>query len=200
MESVDPRTLLYSMPTLAGDVPSLEPVETAPVASDLLMHEDDWAQLGFFAAERLEELQRVLRAYTPFEAQHRRSQGWAEIFMRKIERSPIFAEPVSLSELEACLEASVGPAPLLFWSGGIAGRVEAGFSLELGSKVSLYGYTRVGQILVLGAHFGADPDQHRLVQAFMRLHARYGLIFVDWRAPMVLTGVTASGEVAVFQP
>ena len=48
IQSVNPKTLLFSIPTLADDLPALGPIDKPPSRSDVVLGEDDWAQLEFF--------------------------------------------------------------------------------------------------------------------------------------------------------
>ncbi len=120
--------------------------------------------------------------------------------MRKISRLPIVTSTQPIHELESLVGATAEPGPLLVSGGTIAGRVKDGFTLPLGGNVFLYGFRTAGAIPVLGAYVGADPDDAKLTQAFLRLHAATGAILVDWRAQMVLLAVTPAGQVEVWRP
>lgn len=194
-----PRTdrILFSIPTLSDDIAALEPLQRQPAESDLIFHEDDWAQLEFLPRERLVDVQRMLMEFKAFERAHRVPSGWTEVYIRRLQRAPVLPD---LDQLEQVLATRAGPAPLLHASSGISGAVAHGFSIPLGGNIHLYGYTEGKAIPVLGASVGRDPDDLKLTEAFMKLSASHGLILVDWRGQLVLTGVASSGQIDAWRP
>jgi hypothetical protein len=197
VQTVDPKSILFTTPTLSSDIAALEPVHRESTGNDLLMHEDEWSQLEFLPKGQLEEVQRMLKEFKAFELAHRAQYGWTEVYVRRLKRSTVLP---GIQQLEQVLGRKAGPAPLLYSSGGISGSVKNGFSLSLGGNVSLYGYADAQGIPVLGAYVGKDPDDLKLTQAFIKLNSSSGLILVDWRGQLVLTSVSPSGQVGVWRP
>ena len=93
-----------------------------------------------------------------------------------------------------------GPAPLLYSSRMVSGRVKDGFSLPLGGGVTLYGYVAGQGIPVLGAIVSGSPDEFKLTQAFKTLNSGHGLVLVDWRSQLVLVSVGSSGQIEHWRP
>ena len=72
--------------------------------------------------------------------------------------------------------------------------------MEIGRNVRLYGYTDDSGIPVIAADLGSNPDDQRLVEAFAKLNASDGLVFVDWRQQVLLVSTAADGTIEVWRP
>jgi len=94
----------------------------------------------------------------------------------------------------------VGPAPVLFFSNTITGRVRNGASFDLGGYIVLYTAPAHDGVLVLGANVGRNPDDSRLVSAFKKLSASDRLVLVDWRQQLFLVAMTPDGQVGAWRP
>lgn len=200
VQMLDPKTILFTTPTLSNDLAQLEPVHREPSNADFVFHEDEWSQVEFFPRSQLGEVQRLLNEYKPFERTHRVQHGWRDVYVRKIRRFPVLSGADATHQLEGLLGAKVGAAPMLFSASSVSGSVKNGFSLPLGGNVTLYGYRDAQGIPILGAIVGRNPDDSKLTKAFMKLNSERGLILVDWRAQLVLVSVSSSGKVEAWQP
>lgn len=200
VQALDPKTILFTTPTISNDLAQLEPVHIAPSNGDLVFHEDEWSQVEFFPRSQLGEVQRLLKEYKPFERAQRVQNGWREVYVRRIRRVPVLSGADATHQLEVLLGAKAGAAPMLFSSGTVSGSVKSGFSLPLGGNVTLYGYQDSQGIPILGAIIGSNPDDSKLTKAFMRLNSDRDLILVDWRAQFVLVSVSSSGQIEAWQP
>ena len=194
VETVDVKSILYSMPTIAADsiafvVPTSGDSHLAPV-----FHEDQWAQLEFFPKSRLSEIQEILKQLNAFEKINRSKSGWKHIFARKISRSLVLPVDNSLKEFGTSL-----PAPILVTSSRPLGQVKDGFSVRIGVNAHLYGLADGAGISVLAAHL-AGADDMLLTRAFTTLNKRHGLIFVDWRQQLLLVSVAPTGDIEFWRP
>lgn len=201
VQSLDPKTILFSVPTLSNDIAALEKMERASDATDLIFHEDDWSQVEFLPKSLLPEIQRMLKEYTAFEQANRvPGSGWRNVYVRKIPRQPLVAGPEPVQQIEKILGAKRGGVLALYSTATTGGRVKDGFVLPLGGNVTLYGYTTNEGIPVLGANVGQNPDDTKLTHAFTKLNASAGLVLVDWRAQMLLVSTKESGQIEVWRP
>ena len=200
VQTIDPKTILFTTPTLSNDIAELDPVDRQLNNTDFIFHEDEWSQVEFFPKAQLSEVQRLLSEYKPFEQAHRAQHGWREVYVRKVQRVPVVSGSQPVKHLEQLLGVSASAAPMLFSSSAVSGSVRNGFSLPLGGNVTLYGYTEGESIPVLGAIVGRNPDDSKLTQAFVKLSIRNGLILVDWRSQLVLVSVAPSGQIEVWRP
>ncbi len=196
---MDPNSILFSVPTISNDLAPLEP-PAEPRPSDFAFHEDDWSQVEFFPQGLLAAVQQTLTAYKPFEAANRTRHGWRKTYVRTIHRAAVIAGSGAVVRLEAILGAKAGGAPVLFTTSAITGCVKDGFSIPLGSGVTLYGYATPAGVPVLGALLGDNPDHHKLAEAFVKLHAAERLVLVDWCQQIVLQSVGGDGVIKVWRP
>ena len=185
---------------MSDDIAPLEPVDHPAGDAEFRFHEDEWSQIEFFPKARLGEVQRLLKEYKPFEQAHRVQAGWREVYVRKVERVPVISGAQPVQRLEKLLVIEAGPAPLLYSSRMVSGRVKDGFSLPLGGGVTLYGYVAGQGIPVLGAIVSGSPDEFKLTQAFKTLNSGHGLVLVDWRSQLVLVSVGSSGQIEHWRP
>lgn len=199
-QTMDPRSILFSTPTISNDVPPLEETDL-PAADDLVLHEDDWRAVEFFQRSRTQDLQDKLRELKAFEAANREGPGWRHVYVRSFPSSPVIAGNAAVDGLGRALSATPGGAPILYQSPNIlVGRVSRGFSLPLGADVWLYGFTDGSGIPVLGASLRPGSDHDRLNNAFRTLHQSNDLVLVDWHMQMILMSVTPDNQLLIWQP
>jgi len=196
-QTMDPNSILFSVPTMSNDLAPVDPVLEKPRQSDLAFHEDEWSQVEFFANGQLAMVQRTLKEYKPFEAANHAEYRWRNTYVGKIDRAMVIFGGGAVARLEAIFGSKAGPAPVLFSTTSTTGRVKDGFSLPLGGNVTLYGYATPAGIPVLGALIGDNPDHHKLVEGFVKLNTTEGLVLVDWRQQMVLESVGSNGKIGV---
>jgi hypothetical protein len=200
--TIDPGKILYSMATISNDGPPIEPMREPLADTDLALHEDEWRQIEFFPSSRLPGIEGALVELKAFAAEHRQgSSGWRRIYIRDMGLEPVVVGPMAVELLADQLGAASGPGPVIVGGADhILGRVDQGFSLDLGSGAALYGYGDDAGIRVLGANLAHGGDHHRLSEAFAELNARSQLILVDWRSQVVLVSTTHEGTLSVWQP
>ncbi len=196
---MDPNDILFSMPTIAKDLPPLDPLSEPPAADALTLHEDDWAQAEFLPKAMLPEIRRMLSELKTFEAQNRDGLGWRNMYVRKFSRAPLIFGETALERLQSILGTRAGAAPLLTSVAGV-GRVRGGFTIAIGRNVHLYGYAEEGGIPVIAASLGSDPDHQGLTEAFAKLNTSDGLVLVDWRQQMLLVSVADDGRIGIWRP
>ena len=200
VQTIDPKALRYTMPTVAADsiefvMPTKDTFEGAPQ-----FHEDEWAQLEFFPASRLGEVQRSLSEYKPFEESNRGKYGWERIYSRSVPRSVFIAGPNAAARIAAHLEATPGNSPILTTTSRPLGQVKGGFSIRLSPDTILYGLENNTGILILGALQEAGGDHAILTNVFSKLNLTEHLIMVDWRGQFILTSTQTNGQIEIWRP
>lgn len=200
VESIDAKSIRYTMPTVATDelkfvMPTSESFEGAPQ-----FHEDEWAQVEFFPAGRLAEIQKRLVEYKAFERSHRGPHGWTDIYARRISRSSVVDGASAVDGLTSKLRGRRMPSPILTTVSRPLGQVEGGFSIRLAEKVHLYGLADQKGVRVLAGVLEHGADDTALTNAFMTLNRSDRLVLVDWRSQMVLVSTTSAGAVDVWRP
>lgn len=90
-QMMDPDNILFSTPTIANDLPTLDPLTEPPGAGVFALHEDEWTQSEFLPKAMLPEVRRMLSEFKAFEAQNRAGPGWRNIYVRELNRAPLMA-------------------------------------------------------------------------------------------------------------
>jgi hypothetical protein len=195
MSDVDPQSLLFTVPTVADDLPSLEPC--------LTLDDDRWRQIEFFDADRLDEIKRVLTDLKAYVSEHTQGEYWNGCYVRKLAPVPVIPGASALAEIEAVLVRRAGAAPLITSFAGNQrqiGRVGGGFTFAMGGGVDLYGVQNADGVQVFCAHVDVGGDNAILTRLFLALHAAKGLLLVDWQSQMLLVSVNAAGRIYVWSP
>jgi hypothetical protein len=197
---VDPQTIYFSISTIENELPAMEPLAEAPLPTDLVLHEDDWRQVEFFDESRLAEIQAMMKELAIFVAANREGDVFRNIYIRRLPPASVLPGPDAVRTLAGALGAEIGPGPFLRTSSSLSGQVAQGFNLALAGKAALYGLSGAAGIRVMGATYSNDGDRESLLRAFRTLNQRRGLILVDWRSQMILTGLSPDGEIEVWRP
>jgi hypothetical protein len=200
VQTVDPKSINFTTPTLSNELAELEPFGSQPSQDDLVFHEDEWAQVQFLRADQLPDIKKILSEFKAFELAHRIKYGWTDVYIRRLPRKTLIAGEHALQHLHEVLGVSAGSAPILFASNTVTGRVKGGASFGLGGRISLYTASASEGVLVLGANIGRDPDDSKLTSAFAKLSVSDRLVLVDWRQQLVLTAMTLDGHVDAWRP
>ena len=198
--SVDPKSIRFSMPTVAADdlqfvMPSQQSFDGAPQ-----FHEDEWRQVEFYPASHLGNLKSRLAEYKSFEQRHRTPHGWTEIYARRIPAPAILQGTSAKAELASLLQATTLPSPILTTASRPLGQVKDGYTLRVAESVLLYGIASGSGVESLAAIVERGGDDTRLTAAFVKLHQKYELVLVDWRSQMLLTSVESNGQISVWRP
>ena len=200
IQKIDPSKILYTTPTIPNELPPLEKFTGDGNTKIFPIHEDDWSQVEFLNPSQIQEIQKIMLEYKSFEAENRREVGWQNVYVRRFEHKPLFSSMRPKNKLLSILGTTEG-APLIVHSlNEISGLVKNGFSIMVGTDVTLYGYTDGLKVKALGASLGENPDNQSLVLAFSKLNQKFGIILVDWRSQFILTGVNKSGEIEIWRP
>ncbi len=180
VQSIDPRAILYSLPTINGAMPAIEQGSTKLGRRVLELEEDDWRQAELVALTHQAAIDAELRAVERIYTQHRQGYGFAALHIREAVPSPL--EGVSLTF--AGLRSALGEAAT--WLEGVSfrrlpGVVEGGFAVKLPSGVTLYGTEYQRRVIFLGLQPGrvgaAVEGDARLLAG---LAASHQLCLVVW--------------------
>lgn len=199
---IDPKTVLFTISTLADDTAPVTPLKGKPGADDLALSEDSWRQIEFFPANREQEIRQALLALKAFEAEQRAPNGgWKKPYLRKLPDQPVIAGKTALGTLAKDLGVAARPAPVVTQGANtVVGRVTNGFTLPIGRGVSLYGTSDANGIAVLAANVREGAEDDALLNAFLKLNAKHQMILVDWRAHLLLLGIAPGGSVRSWRP
>lgn len=181
-ELLDPRRILFSLPTLCEVTPELDTV-AAPAGARIL-HEDDWRQIEFAPHRNLSHVERELGELTTFTRLYRKGPGWSQIYLRKEHPTPLAWQAFHVTSLP-----ELSHSPL-----AVNGRtVQDGFALHDGGPWFLYGQTtRDGDVLQLGLSPAPEPPSLRFASAVSDLARTADCLLIDWYRAIPV--YTASAE------
>lgn len=172
--TVDPRAVLFSVPTLEDGA---APIDAAGDASHAIaLHEDDWRQIEFVAGAQREAVEQELADVRAVKSTHHKGGGYEKLHVRR--RVPAPLADVSLSLRDVVEAMGVQPRGLAIR--GI-GAVRDGFALPLGDAL-VYGTAPDGRVETLCVQ--GVPDD--VVGALHPIARKHRLILVEWCAARAL--------------
>jgi hypothetical protein len=184
---LDPKTILFSLPTLCDGLPPLEsPVESVPNGA-LRLHEDDWRQIEFVSSQDREVVNRELAELREFKVANKVGPGWKNVYVRDSRPEAVRASKIALSRvLELARQAA--PARLFLETQGRSAEVRGGFAIPLDDDVLLYGNAIDGKVVSLNLHLKAKDSLTPKVEAIAFAISRaFNLSVVDWYGARVLS-------------
>jgi hypothetical protein len=162
IQRVDPKTILFSLPTLENALPPTQDGHSDAVR----LHEDDWRQLELVTAELEPTIEAELAAIREIHAE-REGLGFRRLHVRERIPEPLTGTDISLDAVRRARPRDLGFA-------GSAGIVVGGFAFDAGDG-AIYGRRDGGRVVVLGA-WRTEPG---ILVDVARLHR---LMIVDWCA------------------
>lgn len=95
--SIDPKELLYSLPTIYNDLPGVEPADS--LENVIVIREDDWRQFEFIDVDHEstinEELNDVLAIYQ----NHKQGMGFTSLHLRQKISNPLGSKKLTIEIL-----------------------------------------------------------------------------------------------------
>ncbi|HEY5937112.1 MAG TPA: hypothetical protein VIU61_20820 [Kofleriaceae bacterium] len=167
IETVDPKTILFSLPTIENTMPALD-----PGAASCTMHEDDWRQHELVSARFEPEIAAELADIRTVR-EDRSGPGFKTIHVRSRIPEPLGGRTITLADLAAALG---DPARETVGLGGST--VTGGFAFAIGGG-HIYGREDGGLVREVGVTRGTDASG---LVAFARTNQ---LVLVDWCAASV---------------
>jgi hypothetical protein len=170
IERVDPKKILFSLPTIENTAP---PSDGEPTTGDeLVLHEDDWRQFELISRAHEDAIDEELDAIGDVLLNHRAGAGFGKLHVRARIPHPLVPNALQLSDV-----GKISARALTLR--GTGRRVPGSFVIELGSNVSLYGIADGEGVRVLCLRVeGALEDD--ALETLERLQKEHALIFVDW--------------------
>ena len=165
VQSVDPDTILFSLPTVADVIPEPEPIDRD--LSSFRLSEDDWLQLELVPRAVVAQAQPDLDAIRRILDQERQGIGFKQLHVRKALPSPFAGHELLLETLRGDFGATRTVAYV-----GSKGVLPDCFAFDLASGAVLYGQAQGGRVTSLGLSARDDDALARLG----------GLTLIDWCA------------------
>jgi hypothetical protein len=159
---MNPKDILFSLPTLSDGLPPLDESAPPTVPADATrLHEDDWRQIEFVLNSDRQAVDRELAELARFREEKRSGPGWTDIYVRKARPDAIEPRRARLADLLRTVKQRT-PSALYIDSGGHPARVQGGFAIKL-KGVVLYGNTRDGDDVIVA--LGLLPDSTGAIDA-----------------------------------
>lgn len=174
MEPLNPKDILFSLPTIEGELPRCE-----PGTAGLTLHEDHWRQIELCAAVHDEVIAGCIAKIERICQEKQQQSGlYEEIHVRRELPDPLAGVTVTKEALRAAFPGAVD-------LDGVAvngsGRVVDGFALGLPSGMCLYGFWREGRAAVLAfQRMDAEAEVESEASAIAGLMSEHGLRLVSW--------------------
>jgi hypothetical protein len=171
IERIDPKHLLYSLPTICDRLPAAE----GPIADgrEVVLREDDWRQFELVSEVFRAEVEQEVAAIRAIHERERVGIGFRNLHVRSMLPHPIEGGRVLLEDVQALVVDR--PRRTLRFD-GTGKQVSDGFGFPFEEGRVLYGVLSNSGVLVLGFH-PAPPRELASLRAFA---ARTGLLAVDW--------------------
>ena len=178
---VDPKKILFSMPTICDLAPPLVPLASAAGDGNLfVLHEDDWRQVELVAKADHAAISGVLDEVRASIRTNRDGPGWKNVYVRKEHPTAI----ASLGLTEQMIRAPFGAIQArrvgLSSGGPATSQVRGGFAFTVPGLGTLYGNAdreRVRTLALVPARGAIDAAPRDKLNALCREH---GLEIIDW--------------------
>ena len=176
---MDPRKILFSLPTIYDTQPALDPPRAdAPVTCQL--HEDDWRQIEFVSASDRAAVEREIAGVREFQQAHKKEFGWDEIFVRKERPDALAPRHIALDSLVKALAGAATLEPLFMETAGRPAQVRGGFAIPLAGSVFAYGQTSNGELVSLCLSRLPEGVAQTPLRSLLAFAAAHQLLLVDW--------------------
>ena len=142
--SIDPKDILYSLPTISNDLADVEDSET--FENIIVFREDDWRQFELLSIKYEQEIQKELRGVAEiYENQKLEGVGFKEIYLRKIITTPLHDINLKLEVLEKYFDIKHQYSGVAF--NNAAATIVGGFAFSTTSGWELWGQVNANNII-----------------------------------------------------
>jgi hypothetical protein len=196
---MDPKKILFTLPTLEVAVPQPDGVIIAPDWHTLELHEDDWRQIEFVSVvneQAIEaELADIGRIYREHSVDNGDFLGFREIHMRERIPTPIDL-PLTLEDVQASLGVPGASLDAVSFE-RMPGAVPESFAFQFG-ELSVYGTGDATSVHCLCIHRRPSDLRATTLSGVQRLMSTRRLYLVDWAHMIVLAPDDAPSLVRYF--
>jgi hypothetical protein len=174
--TVDPQTLLASLPTICDYIPGLG--NEALTGQELVLHEDDWQQFEFVSKQLVAETDQEIESIRQIYANESVGVGFRKLHVRKLIQKSIVCD-LTLSDIQDFLGIQAISSGVTYQRA--TSQIEAGFSITAPDGLRLYGLTQNGMISVLAiAEEVLEHAPEQSIIALQSLAAKFDLELLHW--------------------
>jgi hypothetical protein len=179
IERVDPREILFSLPTIYDTQPALDS-PPADTAVKFQLHEDDWRQVELVSANDRTAVERELAEVRAFKQAHFKGVGWSSIFVRKERPDALMSRHIPLDSLLKVLTGGAKLEPLFMEAVGRPALVRGGFAIPLTDSLFAYGQASNGDLVSLCLSGSPDSKDQAAFRPILAFASAHDLLLVDW--------------------
>lgn len=184
IENINPKDLLYSLPTISNDLPKIKDGSSKIGKKVFEMREDDWRQYDFIPIAKKNVVFENINAIQNIFQNHSKKLdenmlAFTELFVRRGIDQPFSDCNISRDSIIDMFDIVEEFEGISF--SGVAGIVDDGFALKISDNEILYGIEKNGAIVILSM-FVIDWRKSSL-DKFDKLYAaleKHKLCLVDW--------------------
>ena len=174
--TLDPKTLLFSLPTISDDFPSTIQGGSDQIGDAIRISEDDWRQIEFVERAALPDVQHEIREIEAFKNQNRVGLGWKNVYVRRQRPTGLSPSRVSFQVIDALPHGPVKKLAI-----GTSNQiVESGFAVRLGPADFMYGREMHGTLVNLALSRFPNDKNSRFDQQLSAICEKFKLVIVDW--------------------
>jgi hypothetical protein len=178
--------VLYSLPTIADELPLVQKGSTKLGRDVLELHEDDWRQVEWVASSLTESIEAELAAIRSIYDREHVGIGFKKVHVRSRIPAPLRSADIPFDDLVSASGTRATILEGVSWR-DVAGLTADSFALRLISSIEIYGQVQNGIVEVAAFQNrrinNMAMDDLRSITAFAREHE---LVLIDWcRATLV---------------
>ncbi len=182
IQTVDPKDLLFSLPTISNELPSIQEGSTKLNKSVFEIHEDEWRQIDIVPVSKMDLIVENLRAIKDIYEKRSIQNGDMMAFKELHVRTGLDT-PFDKCRLE--LQAMLNDLNVLsVFEGisfkGVAGLIEGGFAVAITEELTLYGLQLHNMIASLSIHYTNRGNFEKETAKMVEVLDRHGLCMIDW--------------------
>jgi hypothetical protein len=175
--AVNPRDLLYSLPSICAVVPAVN--NRSLSGRELTIAEDDWRQFELVSQQLADNVDKEIAKIRSIHDLATVASGWSAIHIRKKPEIPIFNR-VALPHLASLLGVSAKSTGGITYHGSQSPIVD-GYSLTLNDDFAIYGIAPKGkvQVMAIGQDANISPNDTS-IDLLQQLARKFNLDLVHW--------------------
>ncbi|MFN8529573.1 MAG: hypothetical protein U0670_13250 [Anaerolineae bacterium] len=188
IESVSPKEVLYSLPTICDKLPSTLP-NTPAQGKVFQIHEDNWWQTEFMTEQHKALIESEMIEIARIYQNHKVGMGFNKIYVRREIANPL-GDSVRLKDVHMLVEANLKPFDSVSYA-RYTDVIPGAFAWDLGSFV-LYGCADQKHVTRMGIDFAGRtaPVTEGLIDEVTGIMQAFDLLLVDWPRMRVVGGDT----------
>ncbi len=191
--SMDPKKILYTLPTLEAAVPHPDGHRSASGPQVFELHEDDWRQIEFVSAKYQTEIEAEVADIGAIYREHSVDNGsflgFRKIHLRLRIPSPL-DPPIALQQVWAALGISGGDVAAVAFE-RMPGIVPESVAIRVG-ELTMYGASEANRLQCLCISRHAASVQETTLSSVQRIMSVHSLYLVDWCRMVVIASDDAT--------